>query len=1152
MDPPTQLAIEPGDCNLVLQPRQAHSTHVAYLDERLPQQRDTSGQDRFNGRHPFRFSTNAFTIYRSALHPIHQLPIELLSFIIVLVVGDQVRTAEERSLLIGICSVCKFWFDAARYAHVLWRGVWFHPIGDRSCVQSTYIKMARWLRRSGTLQKTIRFSDAFCPCDTGRRCIMPCPILRKLLDEGPFIDHLALHVETTTCLSRFLALFGPSNSSMNRPWDRLRSLTLGARTNHHAFNLGHSPPIEAMLANLPAITSLSLYLPPQDDEQDDRRSAAIQSYIPSESLDRLTNLVTSWHWGDLSVMQLLRRCVRIETLTLDSQYKLLEDWGRYTDIVALPESSVVLTNVTTLRVRGGCLKLLEYIETPALLTLDLELGGSPFNGDLELGGSPFHGDVLRVKVLEFLVTSNIVERLQSLRICDSKASGQNLYSIIAPLKSLRNLTLADILTSEGVFGGISASGTLPTFSSLRRVHLLQLPATFEVDVELRSLGSRDAVTPRMFTVSYAEGATIREGLRHDSRVEVLPSYSHLCSPPTRCRWTCVLWEADILYYPTLDNVGDEVPRHDPGTASLCDGQLNDVGVVILSYTRSAALLDPNVTRIIGQPSVTFATQPTPPESPPRRSAKIQPPIPGCPSAVNGFDQVSRSQIEASQSTVPFPPNLPTASPPAVIPPTAFRLTRSSFGAKSSHATPDSTNTTTSPTSPRSRIPSKADEDNAHGHRPARPVPSRLNLAAISNHTPLSAPPNNTGNVLAPPGMARRSPTSPSHTPSNHNEPADGQAPLSLPPFRMMRRGGASRARIVRVAELGLTYNEGDDAAPPCGSRLLRRSRPGMVLFRELDRGLPSSSSGRIALGKCKSLVPDSEHTIEPEKLALDLGAATGDKSKADVGRVTAQTGMVCGCGGTRWRAMRWLTPTVDKQPKKSMLTFITTILYHGDAEVPNDACKANGTGGVYGRGGEEDANDDRIDERHWLIAEHLPPRRQPPPPVRAVRRSRVYQRPPHSHGYLLLPSTHILACRLTVSTRTATQLKPAELTAVTTSTPIASCLYPPSFFPKDFSTAEFHRGVVNQLSLIAKVAASGRFYGQPTPKCRWPIAVRGIGRLPQETLLDHCRSTNRKPNQDEQRKPVWVGGMVTTIERRLRCMQANQALHNLRVRRVRK
>ncbi|KAF6741171.1 hypothetical protein DFP72DRAFT_1084759 [Ephemerocybe angulata] len=49
------------------------------------------------------------------------------------------------------------------------------------------------------------------------------------------------------------------------------------------------------------------------------------------------------------------------------------------------------------------------------------------------------------------------------------------------------------------------------------------------------------------------------------------------------------------------------------------------------------------------------------------------PTPGCPSAVNGFKKVSRSQIETSQSTLPLPPNLPTASPP-VVPPTAqYRL-----------------------------------------------------------------------------------------------------------------------------------------------------------------------------------------------------------------------------------------------------------------------------------------------------------------------------------------------------------------------------------------------------------------------------------------------------------------------------------------------
>ncbi|KAF5332080.1 hypothetical protein D9611_008047 [Ephemerocybe angulata] len=260
-----------------------------------------------------------------------------------------------------------------------------------------------------------------------------------------------------------------------------------------------------------------------------------------------------------------------------------------------------------------------------------------------------------------------------------------------------------------------------------------------------------------------------------------------CESATACALEILVYQLDaFLTGKLVEPLLHSLAIHPITTTKMSAPQLPAINAIASTSTSSSKLTtngsttlpdSPNVTGVSGQSSVTFASEPTPPERPPRRSVKRRPPTPGGPSAVNAFKQVSRSQIEASQSTVPLPHNIHTTAPPVILP-TAFRLARSSFGADSSHLTPDSTNTTTTPTSPRPRIPSKADENDAHGRRPVRPVPSRLNLAAISNHTSLSSPPNNAGNVLAPPGIARHSPTSPSHTPSNHDEPANGQAPSS--------------------------------------------------------------------------------------------------------------------------------------------------------------------------------------------------------------------------------------------------------------------------------------------------------------------------------------------------------------------------------------
>ncbi|KAF6748714.1 SAGA complex protein [Ephemerocybe angulata] len=227
--------------------------------------------------------------------------------------------------------------------------------------------------------------------------------------------------------------------------------------------------------------------------------------------------------------------------------------------------------------------------------------------------------------------------------------------------------------------------------------------------------------------------------------------------------------------------------------------------------------------------------------------------------------------------------------------------------------------------------------------------------------------------------------------------------------------------------------------PFAESPALIRTPEGMVLFRELDRGLSSSSSRRAALGKLKALVPDSEHTfpnIEPEELAVALGAVTGDKRKSPTqdGRPRkrarfADTEEDLAISQLWWDAAQSeglianglpeipyasssssvkpkkrvrtpkRSPTVEEQPKKSMLTLMNNnikamrrvrtthakltalVASTGGGEEGGEG--AAGEGGAFPMGqssstmggvatsapviaGEEDVNDDRIDERHWL------------------------------------------------------------------------------------------------------------------------------------------------------------------------------------------
>ena len=144
-----------------------------------------------------------------------------------------------------------------------------------------------------------------------------------------------------------------------------------------------------------------------------------------------------------------------------------------------------------------------------------------------------------------------------------------------------------------------------------------------------------------------------------------------------------------------------------------------------------------------QTAVTFATPSSGIQHPrPKKSVKRRPPTPGGPSSANAFQKVAKLQLLQPHPELPSHSTAPSSGTPPAPSPVAKTIPTSSTAPKDED------------TLPSSHIESPTQS------RPHRRKPSRLNLAAISNHGSLPPSPSN---------AQLRSPTSP-----------HGPTPVTLP------------------------------------------------------------------------------------------------------------------------------------------------------------------------------------------------------------------------------------------------------------------------------------------------------------------------------------------------------------------------------------
>ncbi|KAF5310334.1 hypothetical protein D9611_012077 [Ephemerocybe angulata] len=459
--------------------------------------------------------------YRAVLSPVRRMPCELLGEIFLLAV-PLILHEDNRCAVLNLGRVCKMWREATLYARRLWSGLALEPYG-----QMSYEEVVSWLNRAGNLPKSLEFDPNcdYCDCYKGAYCNSTSPLLAELLIKGPKIDHLSVSVLNTGCFKGWLESFKPAGKkSTSRPWDTLRSLSL---TVHQMVNSewedGPVAPSRSIFKSLPPVTCLHLYLPEVEPYYGETPGIS----IPKVFLKRLTEFTIECTWPGNHLIELLKGCVNVETLTIVFDGTTPFEDGD-AELAALLKNPIRLPKVHTLRIQsvGPGAKILRYLKTPSLTTL--ELG---FAGWKKVDDNNFP------KVLStFLQTSGVAKKLVKLRFYNLCVSGTRLRTSLSGLTSLEQLTLDKVTLSDNLFVAgtpVQKIPVQPHLPSIEHLGLLELPADGAKTVGFSVLKDRTGCVPCMVTLSCQRGFTYKEAefgvyelKKSGMSLRIIPPFEH--------------------------------------------------------------------------------------------------------------------------------------------------------------------------------------------------------------------------------------------------------------------------------------------------------------------------------------------------------------------------------------------------------------------------------------------------------------------------------------------------------------------------------------------------------------------------------------------------------------------------------------------------
>ncbi|KAF6747431.1 hypothetical protein DFP72DRAFT_1149269 [Ephemerocybe angulata] len=340
---------------------------------------------------------------RALLAPIRHLPLETLGRIFELSVTDY-RGVDKASVA-TLCLVCKTWRRAAHLTHTLWTDVRV----DRPVLLD---RVFEWLKRAGTMPKTLRFTQDNEPAcekhhkwddeeeddDTGspKRCkLAEAQHLEYLANELP-LDSLCIAPWSYLCISEFLLSPNPRFLEATS-WTSLRSLELNMRFIQMWPEIEEDPTMTIFNYLPPSLTSLIIDFPRQEEagvryiNPDDFNGATTAIRIPASTLGRLTSFTIRCDWNGPQIATLLQHCGKLEHLTVE--YFLSEgevqEWTEEPNCLELHDlpPRIRLPHLRTLHVHAipaqTASTVLHFLDVPALVELSVSVYEDPSDDEYE-------------------------------------------------------------------------------------------------------------------------------------------------------------------------------------------------------------------------------------------------------------------------------------------------------------------------------------------------------------------------------------------------------------------------------------------------------------------------------------------------------------------------------------------------------------------------------------------------------------------------------------------------------------------------------------------------------------------------------------------------------------------------------------------------
>ncbi|KAF6747827.1 hypothetical protein DFP72DRAFT_918355 [Ephemerocybe angulata] len=446
--------------------------------------------------------------HRSALSPVRRLPLEVLGEIFKLVVPSFLN-ASDREMMGNMGRVCQRWRDALLNASSLWRGIILGPclcpaqdtVGAVRRHEEDYKKLVTWFGRSGGCRKGLIYSsvDLHCRCDDGSLCKAVHPIVSRLINEGPKLVHLTLQLSGPSCFRNLLAaLRAEPGGSPPDPLASLGSFSLEFVDDSPLMWDDGPDPTSSVFNLLPPVPALGIFLPLRESAFDDElASLECPIHIPPTILAPLVSLAIRWDWEGRGLLDVLEQCIALDSFTLDLARSEPFDGD-------VPPAPLELRVLTSFKLVKGGVRILDFLRTPALTSLDLELS-------VDRAATVDMSDRLD----GFLRASEILGKLRFLRICELVGGPGIISFILPPLASLRHLVL-DSSTACGYYFGQASTGHVIApmrryFPELRQVELLNLRRSRHVLThEMQYFRRRGSAGMCMITVSYADEPKVSE------------------------------------------------------------------------------------------------------------------------------------------------------------------------------------------------------------------------------------------------------------------------------------------------------------------------------------------------------------------------------------------------------------------------------------------------------------------------------------------------------------------------------------------------------------------------------------------------------------------------------------------------------------------